>query len=288
MTAPHGSPRYEIKDHFLRRLWNQKSAVLWVVVIIVGIYGISLIFGGSHGPGSIPPQVGIPVLVVGYLFIATVAALNDNDPYLAVEQPGVRLDEAKIPWPSIRQLVVLTPDGADASHGAVEIGVRLRFGAPLPDGMGYVIYDPRDPDVLHFWNSIPVGRFEPARFDAAVRAFAPPGVQVVGEDPGRVHRPERPATSGPRQDAPATVLAVRMHDHGGGQAGNIHSYKPYPVVGFTLPDGRHVIAETDKPGKGQPGEQVTVSYDSGDPADVWVHGGKPKTIRRFTPMPGAS
>lgn len=281
MGAAHGSPRYEIKDRFRAlREWRGAAIVLAALIVVCG--GAELIFGDGHGTGWL---WSLGVIAVVSLIVIFWNGIAENEPELVVERPGVRIDEAKVPWPSIRQIVVLGPDGAD---GTVEIGLRLRFGAPLPDGMDHVIYDPRDPDALHCDYRLRADRLDTARLDAAVRAFAPPDVRVVAGDPARVHRPARPDTSGPRQDAPATVLAVRMRDHGGGEAGNLHVYKPYPVVGFTLPDGRQVVAQVGKPGQGRPGEQVMVSYDADDPADVWVHGGKPKSVRRFTSLPGAS
>jgi hypothetical protein len=72
-----------------------------------------------------------------------------------------------------------------------------------------------------------------------------------------------------------------MRDHSSTRSTH-YRYKPYPVVSFALPDGRHVIAEAGRPGPGQPGAQVLVSYAADDPTDVHVHGKPPKSTVRWT------
>lgn len=50
-----------------------------------------------------------------------------------------RLDGAAVPWSSIDEVVLLTP-GPFGGEGAPEVGVRLRQGAPLPDGASSIVH----------------------------------------------------------------------------------------------------------------------------------------------------
>lgn len=273
-----GPRRYEIRARhgWLRDVWPSALMAAGFVVVCGG--GV-LLFGddGDGGFGRVFLLAGIVVLALFFLIFQVVNAVRGDRPELVVEPPGVRLGGVRVPWASIRQIVVLGT-GTGPPTG---IGLRLRFGAPLPHGMDHVIYDREAPHALHCRHRLRGGPLDTARLDAAVRAFAPPGVRVVGEDPGRAEQRPRPPAGGGRRDAPATVLDVRMHDHSSTSSGWF-TYKPYPVVGFTLPDGRQVIAETGRPGEGAPGAQVMVSYDPDDPADVYVHGGRPRSTRRLT------
>jgi hypothetical protein len=212
--------------------------------------------------------IGVIVLlsVIGHLM----NFFFSNQPDLVVEPPGVRLGGASVPWSSIWQVVVIsTPVG---------LGIRLRPGAPLPDGMSGVVYDPGDPQALHVRRDLPARDAD--RLAAAVRAFAPPGVNVVFED---VAPRSRPPTGQGRQDTPAVVTGVRMRDHSSHRSTH-YRYRPHPVVSFALADGRQVIAESRKPGPGQPGAQVVVSYAADDPTDVLIHGKAPKSVIRWTSL----
>lgn len=295
MGDPPGPPQpYEIRD---RRAWSRGLGrnLLWGVGIAV-IGSLALGAGaGKSGIGdasfdwafAVAASCGIGMF---WVLIGVFNAASEYEPDLVVEPPGVRLNGVRAGWPMIRQIVVL-PAGPAGGSGrpTEEIGLRLRFGAPLPRELPYVIYDPNDPEALHVRHRLEAGPLDPVRFDAAVRAFAPPGVEVVTGDPARLERPEPSGGTEDWRQAPATVVDIRQHNYSGSsQPGQLRSYKPYPVVRFTLPDGRHIITEVERPGVGRPGEQVMVSYDAGDPTVAWVHGGKPKSTYRFSPMPGAS
>jgi hypothetical protein len=187
---------------------------------------------------------------------------------LAVSAPGFQLAEVTVPWPSIERVVL----------GSSAVGVRLTPGAPLPDGMTGVVHDARRPEDLHIRQEFHAERIDRERIVAAVRAFAP-GVAVVSRD---AVPPPQPRPAGQeRQDTWAVVTGVRL------RTGRVNVYrrntfsehtrhKPHPVVNFALPDGRRVVAETGKPGVGEPGERVVVSYDVHDPTDVLVAGGVPR------------
>lgn len=291
-TPPRPPQPYEIG---YRHAWSRGLGrnLLWgVVVAVVG----SLVLGAGAGRSGIGDAsfdwafavAGSCGMGVFWVLISTLNAAGEYEPDLVVEPPGVRLNGVRAGWPMIRQIVVL-PAGPGSGRANEEIGLRLRFGAPLPKELPYVIYDPNDSEALHVRHRLEAGPLDPVRFDAAVRAFAPPGVEVVTGDPARLRRPEPSGGTGDWQETPATVVDIRQRGHlGASSPGQLRSYKPYPVVAFTLPDGRHIITEAERPGVGRPGEQVMISYDAGDPTVAWVHGGKPKSTYRFSPLPGAS
>ena len=52
-----------------------------------------------------------------------------------------------VPWSSIRDVVVVSP-GPIGGEGGTEVGVRLKPGAPLPDGARSMIVDPANPDAM--------------------------------------------------------------------------------------------------------------------------------------------
>ena len=84
----------------------------------------------------------------------------------------------RVPWSSVRDVVVVSP-GPIASEGGVEVGLRLKPGAPLPDGARAIITDPRNPDAVQPDMSTGVpGRFDAGRLERAVTALGG-GARVV-------------------------------------------------------------------------------------------------------------
>jgi hypothetical protein len=73
-----------------------------------------------------------PYILAAVVAVALVQAYNQALA-LRVDESGVRLPPAFVPWSSIDAVV------ADGD----ELGVRLRREAPLPDGVPGVIHDPR-------------------------------------------------------------------------------------------------------------------------------------------------
>lgn len=76
-----------------------------------------------------------------------------------------------VPWSSIRDVVVVSP-GPIGGGGGTEVGVRLKPGAPLPDGARPIIVDPANPDAVHadLCTGVP-GRFDRGRLAEAVAAL---------------------------------------------------------------------------------------------------------------------
>jgi len=97
-------------------------------------------------------------------------------------RPGARgtgARQRRIAWAAIWRVVVVD----DVGGGRVVVGVRLRPGAPLPPGARVVIDDPSGAGPLQpdLCQALDAARIDRAALAAAVRALAPPGVELVGE-----------------------------------------------------------------------------------------------------------
>lgn len=83
-----------------------------------------------------------------------------------------------VPWSSIRDVVVVSP-GPIGGEGSTEVGVRLKPGAPLPDGARAMIVDPANPDAVQADLCTGVaGRFDRGRLAEAVATHGA-GARVV-------------------------------------------------------------------------------------------------------------
>jgi hypothetical protein len=112
---------------------------------------------------------------------------------LAIEPPGVRLAGAVLPWRLIEHVAV-TP---------AEVGIRLKPGAPLPDGVPAIVHDPRRQHDVHMRQWFGKGRVDVERLRAAVAAT---GVAVRHGVPAKPTLGAR----GVRRDAWAVVIDVRL------------------------------------------------------------------------------
>jgi hypothetical protein len=92
-------------------------------------------------------------------------------PALRAGPDGLRLDKVSVPWTSIREVVIVLPVAQSGPSPAVEVGLRLHHGAPLPDGMDSVVYDPGDPNAMQVRRTFGAGRVAPEPLAAAVRAY---------------------------------------------------------------------------------------------------------------------
>lgn len=157
-------------------------------------------------PMAFAPLLAVPVLIVfsqvvglpGFplLFLIAFSAIVvigawQRSLVLKVDARGVRLGRGvryeygspqamitSVPWASIRDVVIVSPGpfGADAG---TEVGVRLRPGAPLPQGARAVVDDPRDPDAVQPDMRTRVGdRFDRGRLEAAVSAHGGRVVEI--------------------------------------------------------------------------------------------------------------
>jgi hypothetical protein len=245
-------------------------------VVFLGVAGYGVVVGDRIEPFGRSLAVGAIVMisaVVALLLTVTTRA----ERLLVVERSGMRIGSAAVPWSSIRQVVV----APGAGTGDVEVGLRLRPAAPLPEGVRAVLFDPARPRAVQIRQVLPARRVDPHRLLATARALAPPSVATVMEatpvpDP-------HPLPAG-RNEVVGTVTAVRLRStgrvflrtpsmHGSDYR---HRFTPYPVVRFHLPDGRHVLAETSSPGGGEPGDRVVVTADAADPTAARVRGPAPR------------
>jgi hypothetical protein len=96
---------------------------------------------------------------------------------ISVGRRGVRLGGTRVPWSSIREVVLWNAGPAGLGGGEPEVGLRLRPDAPLPDSMGSVIHDPAHPDDVPPELRVTVRGLDRAKLEAAAKAHG--GVPVV-------------------------------------------------------------------------------------------------------------
>jgi hypothetical protein len=276
---------YEVRSP--SRRWSVAAKSIWPSLLFALISGVGLYLSThdnqfARGFGL----TGICGIAVVTAVIQLVRAEWNGTAELVVERPGVRLGEVAVPWAWLWHIVV-TPDGG---AGQPRVALRLRPGAPVPHGLSYVVHDPAQPLAAHATSllSSPLDR---SRLIAAVRALGPPEVHVVTEDAPPVWQPPAQFDKQARRDTTGIVTEVRLREgkvklqvelpslRGGTQYQRV---KPYPVVLFTLPDGRQFGVQTSHPAQGQPGQQVVVDYAVANPADARVRGRPPKA--QWTPV----
>ncbi|MFB9835669.1 hypothetical protein [Actinoallomurus acaciae] len=105
--------------------------------------------------------------LVGYGVFRTIRPA----PTLEAGPDGFRLGKVSVPWTSIRAVVIVLPTGRTGPSPAVEVGLRLHHGAPLPAGMDSVVYDPGDSNAMQASRSFGAGRVDPEPLAAAVVAY---------------------------------------------------------------------------------------------------------------------
>lgn len=100
-----------------------------------------------------------------------------------IDAEAVRFGDVVVPWPSVWQVVVLRdPYGAEP----VQVGLRLRRGAPLPEALDSLVQRPGDAGVHEALRSHVTGTaVDVERVAVAVRAFAPYDVELVERAGGR-------------------------------------------------------------------------------------------------------
>jgi hypothetical protein len=178
-VLPPSSP-YVLRE----RVWSLWR-VAWIVLLLVLFGGIAASFAADN---EVQP-LGLGI-VVAFLLALFVLMLPRRQVLLRVGHEGISLKRSTgrlatgarsrhIPWSSVAQVVV-----ADLGDGRpVRVGLRLRPGAPLPWGVRAVIGDPSDRRSLQpeLAQDVPAAALDRARLAAAVRAFAPPGVELLPE-----------------------------------------------------------------------------------------------------------
>ena len=147
-------------DYTLRRIGP--AAILPGAILLVAL-GLSL-----AGAIPIPPEVFLVLLALGFYQGAQRTLI------LRVDADGIRLGRGvmyeygaartlrtDVPWEHVREVVV----------GPGEVGVRLKQGAPLPDGARSIVSDPGRLDALAPDLRVAVpGRFDRAKLESAVAA----------------------------------------------------------------------------------------------------------------------
>ncbi|WP_207939329.1 hypothetical protein, partial [Actinomadura darangshiensis] len=93
------------------------------------------------------------------------------NPSLRAGPDGLQLGGVSVPWQSVREVVLALPAVQTEPSPAVEVALRLHHGAPLPEGLDSIVYDPRDPGATHFGRSFGPGRIDPGSLAAAVSAY---------------------------------------------------------------------------------------------------------------------
>ncbi|GAA2165670.1 hypothetical protein [Actinomadura napierensis] len=173
MTFPSPAPPYTVRERSSR----------WLLELPVGVaFGVAwYLFATRVVHGS--PFFGLLALaVVGYAVFRVLRPV----PSLRAGPDGFRLGEVSVPWRSIREVVLVLPAVQTEPCPAVEVGLRLHHGAPLPDGMDAVVYEPGDSDAMHLRRSFRPGRVDPRALAAAVGAYG--RVAVIESRAGTEHR----------------------------------------------------------------------------------------------------
>ncbi|MDQ3611802.1 MAG: hypothetical protein M4D85_09420, partial [Actinomycetota bacterium] len=97
-------------------------------------------------------DVSTPLLVVATAMTVVIMmlSLRDMTTRLRIDADGVTFSPSHgkrspvfVPWLSVREVVVVTGPTA-----APQVGVRLRPGAPLPQGVRGMVHDPTRPDAV--------------------------------------------------------------------------------------------------------------------------------------------
>jgi hypothetical protein len=115
--------------------------------------------------------VAIVVLDVSVFFLVLAAGvvlygLWTDSLLLKVDATGVKTRRYHVPWSSIRELVLTESDPP-------ELAVRLRPGAPLPNGVRAIIHDPSQPDAIApgLRTQLPAGGVDRARLQQAAADY---------------------------------------------------------------------------------------------------------------------
>lgn len=127
-----------------------------------------------------------PFFVLGSVLFAVLSWTSVVRPreVLRINHTGVEFGAIKVPWPSIWHFVVLrqvAEPGGPIMVEAPQLGLRLKRGAPLPEGIGGLIIDPNDPLAIHDYlrTNIARGRLDVEAVVAVADRYAPADVQLV-------------------------------------------------------------------------------------------------------------
>lgn len=151
-----------------------RRAAVGVVLPLAAVIALTVgtrAMGFDHGWGL---AIVVWIVFGGY---SLVTALRRPE-LLRIDADGVRFRDILVPWPSVRQVVILRePYGAEPA----QVGVRRRRGAPLPEGLDSLVRRPGDPVGIdprmrsHVTGTV----VDVERVVVAVRAFAPHGVELL-------------------------------------------------------------------------------------------------------------
>lgn len=103
---------------------------------------------------------------------------------LRIDHAGVRFGAVAVPWDSVWQFVVqrhVVEPGGPIMVEAPQLGLRLKRGAPLPQGIDGLITDPNDPLAIpdRLRSDVARGRLDVDAAVAAAMRCAPPDVELV-------------------------------------------------------------------------------------------------------------
>lgn len=163
----------------------------WFNAVLSIVDGISSVIewldslNGTGGP-SLPFGLPFPservldlLFTLGELAIGIaviVRALNAS--ILVVDSEGVTINDRSVPWPSIRQVVLIQAHSSASKTGEFEIGLRLAPDASLPDEIDVDVSSPYEiPSALR---TSPDGeQFDRERLAAVVDRLAPENVSFT-------------------------------------------------------------------------------------------------------------
>lgn len=154
-----------------------------VALVLLALAAASAVVD-AIGAGGLVPRLRV-AMVLGWLVFAgygAVLALRRPE-QLRIDDEAVRLDGVVVPWASVRQVVILR----ERPDSATQVGLRLKRGAPLPEGLDSLVSDPRDPLAIDagLRSRVAGAAVDVDAVVVAVRAFAPRGVELLERDGDR-------------------------------------------------------------------------------------------------------
>ena len=101
--------------------------------------------------------------------------------HLAVRSDGVTVADVCVPWKSIQQVVVIRPEPSAYSDTSLEVGLRLKDNAPLPDDLTSLVIDPETETEIPSALRTPLSKqqLDTDRLVAAVDSLGPLTMSVV-------------------------------------------------------------------------------------------------------------
>jgi hypothetical protein len=170
------SPRWKYQIQMPMALWEKLATIAMCAALPVGLMVLSVF-------------IEVRILMFFGIVLAPICAKAYGATVVTVvmNRVGVKTGSPLVPWGAIAQIVAV--DREDGSR--VRIGLRLRPGAQLPDGVPPPEPGLEDPDADDARTFIKARDYKLPELAAAINRFAPPHVQLVVRTPAGERSIER-------------------------------------------------------------------------------------------------